>query len=377
MGAVEIRETASEESSGYDKLSLWSHLRGHREPIEMFRRSIRRNRLCHGYLFVGPSGIGKRKFAELLAQCLFCQRHADAELEACGACSGCKPFLAGAHPDFLAVGCPAGKRELPIELFVGTRERRGKEGLCYELSLRPMAGHRRIALIDDADLMNEASANALLKTLEEPPENSLLILIASNLDSLLPTIRSRCQLVRFAPLSPVDVAELLLEQNFVENRQDAETVAALSEGGLTAAQQILDPQLQTLRRKLYAHLGQRDFSGLGAATAMIEGVEALGGETAAQRQNAAWIIRFCVEFYRSALLALSGQTDSGVTAPIPEAVRWSQQFSADDPDAVELVGSLLDHGLRGTAPLEQNVSVSLCLEAFFDELARWQRGVRV
>lgn len=343
----------------------------------MFRRSIRRNRLCHGYLFVGPSGIGKRKFAELLAQCLFCQRHADADLEACGECSGCKPFLAGAHPDFLAVGCPEGKRELPIELFVGTRERRGKEGLCYELSLRPMAGQRKIALIDDADLMNEASANALLKTLEEPPENSLLILIASNLDALLPTIRSRCQLVRFAPLSPADVTELLLEQNLVETRQEADTVAALSEGSLTAARQILDPQLQTLRQKLYAHLGQRDFSGLAATTAMIEGLEAIGGETAAQRQNAVWIMRFCVEFYRSALLALSGQTDSGVTAPVSEAVRWSQQFSADDPEAVELVGSLLDHALQGTGPLEQNVSVSLCLEAFFDELARLRRGVRV
>ena len=87
---------------------------------------LRRQRLASGYLLVGPEGIGKRLFVQCLAECLFCQRHTAEELEACGECAGCKPFQARSHPDFLSLGCPEGKRELPIELFVGPREREAR-----------------------------------------------------------------------------------------------------------------------------------------------------------------------------------------------------------------------------------------------------------
>ncbi|MCA9081573.1 MAG: hypothetical protein KDA58_13500, partial [Planctomycetaceae bacterium] len=170
---------------------IWDRLKGHQTQVEMFRRAIDRQRLAHAYLLVGSHGIGKRLFVHLLAQCLFCDQHAEEELLACGRCSGCKQVLAGTHPDLLEVGCPKGKKELPIELLVGPPERRGREGLCHDLALRPMSASRRIALINDAELMNEASANALLKTLEEPPRDSLIFLTTPDTEPILPTIRSR------------------------------------------------------------------------------------------------------------------------------------------------------------------------------------------
>ena len=217
----------------------WRDVLGHTDQVEMFRRSIHRGRLSHSYLFAGPAGIGKKLFARVLAQCLLCEEFADAALQSCDQCPGCKQVAAQTHPDFFNVGRLEGKTELTIDVFLGPKERRGKEGLCYDLSLKPMAADRRIAIIDDADFMNEESANALLKTLEEPPPQSLLILIASNIDAILPTIRSRCQFVRFSPLKLVDISQLIIEQELVQDNDEAERIAAISEGSLTMAEQLL------------------------------------------------------------------------------------------------------------------------------------------
>ncbi|MEZ6064931.1 MAG: ATP-binding protein [Planctomycetaceae bacterium] len=147
----------------------WDDIRGHDTQLAMFRRAIARGRVAHAYLFLGPPGVGKRLIAHRIAQCLFCQTHADSELRACGICSACKQVKSGTHSDLMSIGLPPGKRELPISLLLGEPDRRGREGLLHDLSLRPMSADRRIAIIDDADRMNDESANALLKTLEEPP----------------------------------------------------------------------------------------------------------------------------------------------------------------------------------------------------------------
>ncbi|MGE3316360.1 MAG: hypothetical protein AB7O26_14690, partial [Planctomycetaceae bacterium] len=152
---------------------IWEKIRGHESLVEMFRRSAARGRLSHAYLFVGPAGVGKMLFAKTLAQCLFCERFDDSELEACGECGPCRMMQAGTHPDFLTLGRPDSKNVIPIELIAGSRERRGQDGLCHDIALRPMAGMRRVAVIDDADYLNAESANAFLKTLEEPPPGSV------------------------------------------------------------------------------------------------------------------------------------------------------------------------------------------------------------
>ena len=107
-----------------------------------------------------------------------------------------------------------------------------REGLCHNISLKPYRGGRKIAIIDDADFLNQEGANCLLKTLEEPPPKSILILIGTSEQKQLPTIRSRCQVIRFRPLAESTVAELLVSQGLIESEVEAERLAGLSGGSL-------------------------------------------------------------------------------------------------------------------------------------------------
>lgn len=354
-------------------MSIWDSLRGHEEQREMFRRTIRRGRLSQSYLFIGPEGVGKHQFARRLAQCLLCRNCADDPIEPCGRCSGCLPFLAGSHPDFLSVGCPEGKRELPIAMLVGSEDRRGQEGLCHDLSLAPLPGSRKVAIVDDADTMNEASANSFLKTLEEPPQRAVLLLIASNLDALLPTIRSRCQLVRFSPLSKADIKALLVEQDLVQSNEDAEFASALCEGSLAVARQLVEPELRLLRGLLYSQLARQNHSGLALSKQLLEGLTKISSETSEQRRNAQWLIRFTVEFFRATWWNVNGEP-SGTALSNAEVQSFSTRI-ASQANGFELLATMTERTIDASKHLDQNVPVPLCLETLFDDLARILRTI--
>jgi len=331
---------------------MWNQLRGHQPLIELFRRAIRRGRGAHAYLLIGPEGIGKRLFARLVAQSLFCERTPDEELEACGDCPSCRQMRASTHPDLLEVGCPEGKRELPIALIAGSDDKRGKEGLCYELAMKPMTASRRIAIIDDAQTMNVEAANSLLKTLEEPPPGSILFLLTPSVDALLPTIRSRCQPVMFSPLSDEDIAALLVEQGLVSDASVAAETATLSEGSLQTAQQLLQPEMRQLREQLFAALERPALDPIQTAAAVLSDLEEFGSDTATQRRYAGWVTRFCIEHFRSRLRAVSETS----------------------PEEVDRLSAQIERCLDAEGHLAQSMPVPLCLEGLFDELARIRRG---
>lgn len=350
----------------------WDDLRGHRDQIEMLRRSIARGRQAHAYLFAGSPGIGKSRFARIFAQSLFCEKHDDTELLACNECSPCRQMNAGAHPDYFAIGCPEGKNEIPVSVFYGDKERRGQEGLIHDLSLRPMAGTRRIAVLDDANRMNEEGANAMLKTLEEPPPNSMLILIAENLDAMLPTIRSRCQLVRFSSLAVGDVSDLLLENEIASTPEEATAAAAMSEGSLHTASQLLNPELRALRMKLYDALATADLRPIDVAKAMTAGIDELGGDTNEQRRNAGWLIRFAQEFYRQVVLQLSG--DSTPAGPASDVVsRFTSLLTNRGAKGIELAMELFDRCVLAEDHISWNVAPAKTMDSLFDDLARTTR----
>ena len=328
---------------------MWEQLLGHNHQIEMFRRAINRGRTAHAYLFVGPSGIGKKFFAKLLTQCLFCERIPDDQLDACGECSGCKQVVAGTHPDLLQVACPEGKRELPISLIAGGKENRGREGLCHDIALRPMSAKRRIAIIDDAETMNEESANAFLKTLEEPPPGAVIFMIGSEIDQLLPTIRSRCQIVRFGRLSDDELKKLLLEhEEDIEIPEIAELLP-FAEGSLTTARQLLDPGLKQLRSTVEKCVRKFPIESLASVAAVNAAFEELGGDTAKQRQNMLWANRFLIDTLRNSLRA------------------------CEDPYQSDRLAAMLDRCFETEIHLKQAMPVPLCLEAMFDDLGRISR----
>src|SRR5438552_1578148 len=211
------------------------YVRGHEQIADRFRLALAKGRLASTFLFVGPPGIGKQTFALKLAQALLCERVPPERLAPCGECPSCRQVASLNHPDLEIVAKPADKAFIPLEALIGDAEHRMRAGLCYSISLKPYAGRRKIAIIDDADFLNKEGANCLLKTLEEPPPNSVLILIGTSEQRQLPTIRSRCQIVRFQPLAESDVAELLVEKELCTDATAARAAAAHSGGSLERA----------------------------------------------------------------------------------------------------------------------------------------------
>jgi DNA polymerase-3 subunit delta' len=194
---------------------------GHRRPISILQRAIERGRVPSTYLFVGPEGIGKKLVALNLAKALNCDGGAGSEC--CDSCIPCRKVDKGIHPDVNLIE-PEGT-SLKIEQ---AREAQ------RDLSLKPYEGRKKLYIFDQAERMSEACENALLKTLEEPTPDALLILITSSPYSLLPTILSRTQRVRFNALSTEEVASYLVKARSWGSEM-SHYVASLSGGSLGRA----------------------------------------------------------------------------------------------------------------------------------------------
>ena len=229
-------------------------LRGHDTVLEKFHRALANGRLASTFLFVGPAGIGKRTLALRLAQAFLCERVPEVELAPCGECPSCHQVVSLNHPDVELIAKPADKAFIPLELLIGDAEHRQRAGLCYNIALKPYSGRRKVAIIDDADYLNKEGANCLLKTLEEPPPKSVLILIGTSEQRQLPTIRSRCQIVRFRPLAEADVAALLVERGLCDDPALAQDAAAHSHGSLARAALWCDEGIREFRGELLGKL---------------------------------------------------------------------------------------------------------------------------
>ena len=118
----------------------WHEIHGHDDVVEQFRRALARGRLASSFLFAGPAGVGKRTFALKLAQAMLCQTRPEEALDPCGACPSCVQVAAGTHPDLDVVGKPADKSFIPLELLIGDREHRRREGLCHNIAMKPSSG---------------------------------------------------------------------------------------------------------------------------------------------------------------------------------------------------------------------------------------------
>jgi DNA polymerase-3 subunit delta' len=349
----------------------WQSIRGHDAVLERFRQALARGRLASTFLFVGPAGVGKRTFALQLAQGLLCERAAPERLAACGDCQTCHQVAAGSHPDVQVVSKPADKNFIPLELLIGDKEHRMQEGLLHNISLRPYSGKRKIAILDDADYLNKEGANCLLKTLEEPPPKSLLILLGTSEQRQLPTIRSRCQIVRFSPLDESDVAELLVERGLCDDTAIARRAAAHSRGSLSLAWLWCDEQMAEFRRQLLAILCRSEHEAAAAAKTIAQFVDDAGKETALKRERLRLAVSLAEEFYRAALLWIaSGQSpgDRELSAAVGDAVKWIGGAEAA-LDCLEICLDAYGH-------IDANVHPATFIEWWLDELFAAARNGR-
>ena len=201
---------------------------GHRRQIGLLARALGADALPPSLVFSGPDGVGKRLVAVAVAQTLNCLAPVtDAATglhDACGTCSACSKIARRIHPDVLLVE-PVESDAIKVDAI---------RQVVGQVTFRPFEGRYRVVVIDQADQMNDVAQNALLKTLEEPPQRTVIVLVTAKPDALLATIRSRCCQVRFAPLAPHEIARALVERRGMA-QADANAAAALAGGSFRRA----------------------------------------------------------------------------------------------------------------------------------------------
>src|SRR5438552_2776985 len=218
---------------------MFSSLIGNDEVKESLRHLLASGRMPGSLLFTGEAGIGKKLFALELAKALNCRNRAG--VEACDECSSCRRISGSVFPPFTSaddnkermIWSEHGDLAMvrPYKQIIRVKPMRELEG---EANFRPFEGAARVFIVEDADYMNDSAAAALLKTLEEPPATSHLILTTTNPTALLATIRSRCQTIRFAPISADEIESFLIEARNLP-RVHAELLAHTSRGSLGRA----------------------------------------------------------------------------------------------------------------------------------------------
>lgn len=201
----------------------WQNILGNAPRIEDLKKILAEEKFPHSVIFSGVEGIGKRKIAENCAAALLCE---NSKVEACGVCESCRILAAGNHPDFYIVEPEKSKSSPNIKI--------GQiRTLQNEVSLQPNHSACRVVIIDGAEFMNNAAANCLLKTLEEPTGQTIFILTTANRAGLLMTVRSRCITVNFEKISAVEI-ENALNLRGVENSR-AKTISLIADGSFGRA----------------------------------------------------------------------------------------------------------------------------------------------
>jgi DNA polymerase-3 subunit delta' len=321
---------------------------GHGAPVAGLRRAAAEGRVPGAVLLLGPPGIGKRAVADAFAARLLCRTpRAD---DACGECPQCSRVAAGTHPDLHVVVREDERRDVRIEQV---RE------LTRWLALQPLMADRKVGIVDDAHCLNEHAQNALLKTLEEPPGASVLVLVASAAAHVLPTVRSRCRIVRLDPLPPDDVARVLAARGIPPDRVGP--LAAMAEGSPGRALTLAGEEQTRARERILAALARLHELPAHELSNVAQDV-ARGAVDAALAAALGW--------YRDVLETAVGGGDVALRNPAAaSAVR-----AAADRIAVPAVLRQLELVCDTIADLENNANRMLSVDTMLLSLREIERG---
>jgi DNA polymerase-3 subunit delta' len=316
----------------------YGEILGQDNCLAVLRRSLATGRTAHAYLFEGIEGCGKKKTALAFIEAIFCGRD-----EGCGSCPSCRKIAKLQHPDLHLVE--------PDGDFIKIDQVRQ---LQRELSFRPFEAPRKACIIDDADRLNPASGNALLKTLEEPPGSALIILVTANADAVLPTIRSRCQRLHFPALPQKTVEEFLVKTGCAP--ETARIAAALAGGSLKKGIEISADEALADRKDVLERIGS-------LSTREITPLFAAAEELAENKDKALETLDLLAAYLRDILLTQGGSPEviNGDLLPLIE--RNAGQYSSEE--VMERIGRVFE----ARYALQRNVNPRLALEVLFMRLA--------
>jgi DNA polymerase-3 subunit delta' len=315
---------------------------GHEKQIAILKSAMANERIAHAYLFYGMEGIGKRTVAAVFAGALNC-REANPP---CGVCLSCRKAAHKTHPDIITI--QAEGQFIKIGAVKALQE---------QMTFRPREGRRRVFILEEADRMNAAAANALLKTLEEPSAGNILLLTTSRPHTLPMTILSRCQHLRFAPLPVETVARFLREQQALA-ADTAEVLASSSGGSIGKALEMNKEDTLTQRNGILEYLRTDDPADLLRRLVFAGRL----GEEREEILERLQILRIC---YRDALVYReTGEAQRLIFRDREEVLRTLADRLAGPPLLANIAAIE-----KAIAAIEQNANKTLTLETMVVKLA--------
>lgn len=318
---------------------LFDAIRGQDRAIACLRHAIANDTVAHAYIFLGPSGIGKRMTAVTFAQAVNCLRDGE---RPCGECPSCAKVAHGNHPDLFLAAPEDGGGAIKIAVI---RE------LIKAASFKPYEGRRKVFIVDGADAMTDEASNALLKTLEEPPAAAVIILIVENLGALPATIISRSQIVTFFPLASGEVTRILTAGPAMDGREAA-ILARVAGGSPGRALEYRKSGFFAMRTAVLRNIRSRSF--------WDADIDRLSKDE----------VRFCLGiillWYRDLLVAASA-------APDPALLVNVDMREAITDEAARLTRGRIERILERTAAtiasFDRNANVKLAMAVLGAEIA--------
>ena len=321
-------------------------IHGQDDAIDRLRRTLRGSRQPHAFIFAGPEGVGREMTATAMAQALLCEQP-PAPDDPCGRCPSCRMMQAGSHPDFQLVYKELAAYHEDAAIRSRVMQELGIE-VIRSFLIAPSAqgaarGRGKVFIVRQAELMSNAAQNALLKTLEEPPPGVRIILLTQRLEQMLPTTRSRCWILRFAPLDIAFVTEQLIARDV--EPAEARFLSALTGGSIGVGLRLAGSDLLETKRNVLTQLvslPQAAGGDLGEDLAKI--TDSLANQAVAEsgkdggpslsknlasRQAAGMLLKLLATVYTDAMhLACGQQHVALVHADQPEIIeRIAERFS--------------------------------------------------
>ncbi len=316
-------------------------LLGHERNLLQLKRHVEENRPAHSYLFCGRQGVGKKKAALEFACMINCAefgKHVQPDY-----CNTCRRILGGSHPDV--------HLELPEKNIIRIDAIRK---ILSFLKYPPIETNFRIVIIDDAHLMNRSAQNALLKTLEEPPPNRIIILVSSQPTSLLQTVRSRIRRVNFGPLSETDLRTLLAEHRAL-SENELQTALAMAAGSIGRALSKSSPQNVQFRSKVILSVFDK-------SSKAYQSVLDISSEAGADKNRTDDILEITGTFLRDAIVKGLGANDQLINSDYSDLI---DKIAA--ANSINMLISAYEEIMKACAllDLDINLSKNLVLDVTF------------
>ena len=330
-----------------------SSITGQERAISVLGRALESGRMAHAYIFVGPAGVGKMAAALEFAKALVCEAGG---ADSCEKCAHCLKAAHGLHPDIHVLTPEGAGRMIKIDAV--------RERVQNELALKPNEARRKAVVIDDAHAMNIEAANCLLKTLEEPPGDAVLVLVTPRPDALPETIISRCQMVRFRPLEPQVIAALLVQRG--TDNSTADFLSQLAGGSLGRAIELAEkPALADVRAQLLELLTQLNEANVQESAGRFLKLAAELSDTPAERRTATeWLFDLAELFYRDVAVFQVGVADSQIANR--DVVPLIERESVINPYGIR---AILDTIEQAKQYVKSNVDVDMVVTVAFSRIA--------